>query len=93
MIKSENAADILREKLQQGKVKFVFRKKDGSRRPAVGTTNLDIIPQDLWPKGMDGDEPKPQNDSLVTYFDCEKGAWRACKAENILEIEGEEVEV
>jgi hypothetical protein len=44
MIKSENAAAALREKLQQGETHFVFKKKDGSRREAVGTLNFDLIP-------------------------------------------------
>ena len=43
---SKNVADVLREKLLTETVKFVFRKKDGSRREAIGTTNLVVIPQD-----------------------------------------------
>lgn len=90
-IKAEKAADVLRSKLREGEVNFVFKKKDGSRRPAVGTTNLDLIPQDLWPKGMNDDAETVKNESIVTYFDREKGAWRSCKVENILEVDGEEV--
>ena len=43
MIKSTEAAAALREKLQQGETHFVFKKKDGSRREAVGTLSFDII--------------------------------------------------
>lgn len=91
MIKSTEAADRLREKLSQGETKFVFKKKDGTIRPAVGTTNLDLVPQDLHPKDMEG-EYKPKDESNVTFFDLEKLAWRTCKAENIISIDGEEVE-
>jgi len=94
MIKSTEAAAALREKLQQGETNFVFKKKDGSRRKAKGTTNLDLVPKDLHPKDMDENyEGKPKNDALVTYFDLEKMSWRSCRVENILEIEGKEVEV
>jgi hypothetical protein len=94
-LNSENVADVLRERLHQGEVNFVFKKVDGSRRAAVGTTNLDLVPQDLWPKDMSGIEEsddKQKNMGVVRFFDCEKGAWRSCKVENILEVDGEEIE-
>ena len=93
-INFENVADVLREKLHQGEVNFVFKKVDGSRRAAVGTTNLDLVPQDLWPKEMTSVEEsveKQKDMGVVRFFDCEKGAWRSCKVENILEVCGEEV--
>ena len=89
MIKSTEAAAALREKLQQGKTNFVFKKKDGSRRQAVGTLNFDIIPSE--DTQFKSDEPREERDDQVTYYDLEKMAWRCCKTENILEIEGEEV--
>ena len=89
---SENVAGVLREKLLTETVNFVFRKKDGSRRAAVGTTNLVVIPQDQWPKDMGAEIKAPKNDSVVTYYDMEKLSWRSCRADSILEIEGEEVE-
>lgn len=94
-LNSENVADVLRERLHQGEVNFVFKKVDGSRRAAVGTTNLDLVPQDLWPKDMSGIEEsddKQKNMGVVRFFDCEKGAWRSCKVENILEVDGTEIE-
>lgn len=89
---NENVAGVLREKLLTETVNFVFRKKDGSRRAAVGTTNLVVIPQDQWPKDMGAEIKAPKNDSVVTYYDMEKLSWRSCRADSILEIEGEEVE-
>lgn len=91
MIKSTEAAAVLREKLQQSTIHFVFKKKDGSRREAIGTTNLVVIPQDQWPKDMGAEIKAPKNESVVTYYDMEKLSWRSCRADSILEIEGEEV--
>ena len=89
---SENVADVLREKLLTETVNFVFRKKDGSRREAIGTTNLVVIPQDQWPKDMGAEIKAPKNDSVVTYYDMEKLSWRSCRADSIINVEGEEVE-
>lgn len=92
---SENVADVLREKLHHGEVNFVFKKVDGSRRAAVGTTNLDLVPQDLWPKDMTSIEEsndKQKDMGVVRFFDCEKGAWRSCKPKNIINVDGEEVD-
>lgn len=86
---SENVADVLREKLHQGKVKFVFKKKDGTRRPAVGTLNFDIIPP--ADTEFKSDTQREERDDQVTYYDCEKMAWRCCKTENILEIDGKQI--
>ena len=90
MIKSTEAAAALREKLQQGKTSFVFKKKDGSKRNAVGTLNFDIIPTE--DTQFKSDERREERDDQVTYYDLEKMAWRCCKTENILEIEGDEIE-
>lgn len=90
MIKSTEAAAALREKLQQGETHFAFKKKDGSRRHAVGTLNFDIIPEE--DTQFKSDEPREERDDQVTYYDLEKMAWRCCKTENILEIGGEEIE-
>lgn len=90
MIKSTEAAAALREKLQQGKTNFVFKKKDGSRRQAVGTLSFDLIPAE--DTQFKSDEPREERQDQVTYYDLEKLAWRCCKTENILEIEGDEIE-
>lgn len=94
MIKSTEAAAALREKLQQGKTSFVFKKKDGSKRNAIGTLDFDLIPKDDWPvtaEDIDSDY-KDKNEGVVTYYDLEKMAWRCCKTENILEIDGDKIE-
>lgn len=93
-MKANEAADILREKLLQGETAFVFRKKDGSRRPAVGTTNAGLIPSDMMPQNADGTDPmeRQRERGVVNYYDLEKGGWRSCRDENIIEVDGEEVE-
>lgn len=91
---SENVADVLREKLHHGEVNFVFKKVDGSRRAAVGTTNPDLIPLDLLgsQKTPEQSLEEQRSQGIVRYFDIEKEGWRSCKVENILEVNGEEVE-
>lgn len=91
---SENVADVLREKLQQGEVNFVFKRVDGSRRAAVGTTNPDLIPLDLLgsQKTPEQSLEEQRSQGIVRYFDIEKEGWRSCKVENILEVDGTEVE-
>lgn len=89
MIKSTEAAAALREKLQQGKTNFVFKKKDGSKRNAIGTLNFDLIPSE--DTQFKTDEPREERQDQVTYYDLEKLAWRCCKTENILSIDNEEV--
>lgn len=89
MIKTTEAAAALRKKLQQGETHFVFKKKDGSKRNAIGTLNFDIIPTE--DTQFKSDERREERDDQVTYYDLEKMAWRCCKTENILEIEGVEV--
>ena len=84
-----NVAEVLRDALRNSKVNFVYRKKDGSRRTAVGTLNLDIIPNS--DTQFKSEEQREERDDQVTYYDLEKMAWRCCKTENILEIEGKEI--
>lgn len=93
-ITSPNVADVLREKLQQGETNFVFKKADGSRRAAVGTTNIDLIPGDMLGSHLTPEQSieEQRMRGVVRYFDIEKQSWRSCKVENILEIEGMEVE-
>lgn len=93
-IKREDVPEVLRTALKAGKTNFVFIKKDGSRRAAVGTTNPDLIPLDLLgsQKTPEQSLEEQRSQGIVRYFDIEKEGWRSCKVENILEIEGMEVE-
>jgi len=62
---------ILEQRLSKGEVRFEFEKVDGSKRVAYGTTRLDLIPEELHPKGGN-------KEHLGTpYFDLEIGEWRS----------------
>lgn len=84
-----NVAQVLRDALKNGKVNFVFKKKDGTRRPAVGTLDFNIIPP--ADTEFKSESQREERDDQVTYYDLEKSAWRCCKTENILEIDGKQI--
>ena len=63
--------DDLKNKLRSGSVKFYFRKTGGDLRIALGTLDLDRIPNANHPKGGKISEAQ------VAYYDLEKGAWRS----------------
>ena len=67
---------LLQSKMREQAVKFQFKKKDGTIRDAVGTLVRGLMKQadgSLWePKG----ESKPEPDTVIRYFDLEKGMWR-----------------
>ena len=90
-IKSSEVAEVLRNKLHEGETHFVFIKKDGSRRPAVGTLNLDLVPESDK-QFKNAEETKEERTDQTSYYDLEKNAWRCCKYASIVEIEGETIE-
>lgn len=67
----------LRSFLLKGKVKFIFDKKDGSKREALGTLNEKSIPIEMLPK-EDHVNAKANN---FKYFDIEKNGWRSLSSE------------
>lgn len=62
----------LRELLNQGIVQFAFKKIDGNLRTAIGTTDLETIPQDDHPQGIRESSP-----NVVVFYDLSKNAWRS----------------
>lgn len=62
----------LREKLLEGMTQFAFRKRDGSLRLAMGTTNLGLILIQWHPKGTG-----KTTDATVRYFDIQRQRWRS----------------
>lgn len=77
MMKKVNASE-LHEMLCKGKVKFQYKKNDGSVRTAMGTLKSDLIT-----KKPAGGQNKVKDAGYVTYFDLEKDWWR-CFAESKL---------
>lgn len=60
-------------------VKFYFQKVDGSLREAYGTLSESIVP-------TTGETGRRANDTVQTYYDTEKGAWRCFKKANLIKI-------
>lgn len=90
-IRREDVADVLRTALKAGKTHFVFIKKDGSRRAAVGTLNLDDVPEaDKQFKHSEGESQ--ERPDQTSYYDLEKFGWRCCKFDSVVKINGKEVE-
>lgn len=69
----------LKSKMGSKIVKFYYQKVDGSLREAYGTLKESLLPE------TKGSDRKP-NDTLLTYFDTEKGEWRRCKKANLVKI-------
>ena len=69
----------LRKAMANRIVRFYFQKVDGSIREAFGTLAANIVPQ------TNGTERKA-NDTVQTYFDTEKQAWRCYKKANLVRI-------
>ena len=61
-------------------VKFYFIKVDGSTREAWGTLAAGKIP------AIAGTDNRKPNDTIQTYYDSEKQAWRCFKKANLLSI-------
>lgn len=76
-LKKVNASE-LHEMLCKGKVKFQYKKNDGSVRTAMGTLKSDLIT-----KKPAGGQNKVKGAGYITYFDLEKDWWR-CFAESKL---------
>lgn len=72
---SPSTASELKRQLARGPVQFAFKKIGGDLRTALGTTNLDRIPRESHPKGV-----RTAPESVVTFFDLEKGSWRSVSA-------------
>lgn len=65
--------------MKQRIVKFYFQKVDGSLREAYGTLSESIVP-------TTGETGRRTNDTVQTYFDTEKSAWRCFKKANLIKI-------
>lgn len=61
-------------------VKFYFQKVDGSIREAYGTLAAALIPPT-----SDGNA-RTKNDTVQTYWDSEKMAWRCFKKANLIDV-------
>lgn len=60
-------------------VKFYFQKVDGTMREAYGTLAEKFVP-------AVGESNRKKNDTLQTYYDCEKQEWRCFKLANLAKV-------
>lgn len=65
----------LKKELKNGVVKFYYTKKDGSRRDAIGTTDINEVSKlnGYIPMGA----PVTTKPNIVRYFDIERMDWRS----------------
>ncbi|MCM0371201.1 SH3 beta-barrel fold-containing protein [Bacteroides fragilis] len=69
----------LKEALKKGVVKFYYQKLNGEIRTAWGTLKESLIPKT---KGAE----RKKNESLITYYDNEKQAYRSFKVANLIKV-------
>lgn len=69
----------LKAALKNGVVRFMYMKLNGEIRTAWGTLKGGLIPET---KGTE----RKKNDSLITYYDNEKQAYRSLKIANLIKI-------
>lgn len=69
-----------RELLRKGEVNFSYKKIDGTIREARGTLDFNMIPEESHPIGTG----KATSDSLISYFDLDKNAWRSLRTDNLI---------
>lgn len=78
----------LEHEMTKRAVVFVFVKKDGTKRHAVGTLDrARMIEKDghMWePKGV---ERGKEQDLFVKFWDCQKLAWRQFNVFNLVAVE------
>lgn len=81
---------ILKEIMKEDVASFRYLKADGSQRDAYGTRCSEIIDSYIAPQPQT--KPKNKTNSVFTYFDIEKGAWRCMIPSNLMEVNTDYVE-
>ena len=69
----------LKAALKKGVVKFFYQKLNGEIRCTWGTLKEDLIPETKVTE-------RKKNDSLITYYDNEKAAFRSFKIANLIKV-------
>lgn len=73
--------DQLTIQMQKNVVKFCYLKKDGNVRIAYGTINPQIAQDHINGRGC----PRSYYNTQA-YWDCEVGAWRSFRYENLIAV-------
>ena len=74
----------LKNRLKKGEVKFVYLKKNGEERVAIGTTKKEVYGIEHEPKGTG----RNKNNNSTRYYDLERQGWRSFVNESLIRIEG-----
>ena len=70
----------LKAALKKGIVKFYYQKLNGEIRTAWGTLKEGLIPETKRTE-------RKKNESLITYYDNGRQAFRSCKIANLIKVE------
>ena len=70
----------LKAEMKVREVKFMYQKKDGSIRNAVGTLNPSIYGSENAPIGSNKTIPENQ----IRYYDTNSDGWRSFLSENLI---------
>lgn len=84
-MENKELLERLKKKLHEGEVQFIYKKKNGEERMALGTLNKDVYGEENAPKGSDTKWP----DDVIRYYDMNAAGWRSFVAENLISVENE----
>jgi hypothetical protein len=71
----------LKRRMQKEVVEIEFRKKDGSITRRFATTMGSLAKQHINGRGISGDDR-----NVVTFWDCEKSAWRCFQIQSLVKV-------
>jgi len=74
------------EMLDNGRVVFRFRKRDGSIRTMHATRSRKIIPKDMQPADVSHLNLPEVKRTAVTVFDTEINEWRSFKPDSVIDV-------
>ena len=74
--------DGIRQDLQNGFVRFAYKKIDGSLREAIGTLSQHLIPAEKMPQKEKTEKDIARQEErdrlgLINYYDLDKDEWRS----------------
>lgn len=74
----------LQDALYKGRVRFSFKKVDGTVRSAYGTLHPSLLPVR---DSIEGQSLRPVNPGVQVYYDLDAGSFRSFRKENLLSID------
>lgn len=83
-LKNKVMLEKVQDALKQGKVRFSFKKVDGSVRSAYGTLHPSLLPVR---DSAEGSSTRPPNPGVQVYYDLDAGSFRSFKKENLVSVD------